>query len=197
MIQTEMKSETGEDHGEKKDRNGKQKQTAAVFPKAEDLWYEARLLQDPDTMAYNAGYESGSSDYDPATGCIRFPREKWQAVSEARRESGSFFAFLQDPGLDRFVGTVNYRYSKQENRYECGIIIESGFRARGYALQGLKLMFRHAQKQGIKELFDTFETERPGTLRLFEQAGFQVVSHSVWRKSGRSVQGVTVRVRLN
>lgn len=46
-------------------------------PAYEELWYRQKIMQDPDTMSYNKGYDLNFHGYDEATGCIAFPKEKW------------------------------------------------------------------------------------------------------------------------
>lgn len=45
-------------------------------PKLEDYWYEEKILKDPNTMSYNAGYEVVYYGYHYDTGCIDFPKDK-------------------------------------------------------------------------------------------------------------------------
>ncbi len=40
------------------------------IPAYEELWYRQKIMQDPDTMSYNKGYDLNSHDCDKATGCI-------------------------------------------------------------------------------------------------------------------------------
>lgn len=56
-------------------------------PAYEELWYRQKIMQDPDTMSYNKGYDLNFHGYDEATGCIAFPKEKWADWSTARRVS--------------------------------------------------------------------------------------------------------------
>lgn len=47
------------------------------IPSLEELSYREKLLSQPETMAYNRGYDLPFEGYDRTTGCIAFPREKW------------------------------------------------------------------------------------------------------------------------
>ena len=54
------------------------------IPRLEDLWYEAKLQSDPNTMSYNAGYDVSYFGYHYDTGCIDFPKERWEEVYDKR-----------------------------------------------------------------------------------------------------------------
>ena len=167
------------------------------IPSLKDYWYEQKIQSDKDTMSYNKGYSVSYDGYHYETGCIDFPKEQWEATYEKRKNSQNFFAYLEDVNIHQFVGYVNYHYNVKENRYECGIVIESVYRGKGYGRTGLKLLCEHAKHKGIKELYDTFEINRGNTLKMFEFLGFEIVEKSVWEKNHCQVQGVTVRIRLN
>ena len=76
-------------------------------------------------------------------------------------------------------------------------MIEYKYRSKGYAKDALKLLIREANKNGIKYLYDTFEKERKHTLELFLNLGFEVVEETKWKKFGKFVDGVIVRVNTN
>lgn len=48
------------------------------IPAYEELWYRQKIIQDPDTMSYNKGYDLNFNDYDKETGCIDFPKRSGQ-----------------------------------------------------------------------------------------------------------------------
>ena len=48
---------------------------SVYLPKVEDFWFRQAMEADPDTMAYNAGWEVNFSGYHPDTGCIDLPPE--------------------------------------------------------------------------------------------------------------------------
>ena len=93
------------------------------IPKIEDYWYEEKLQSDEDTMSYNAGYDVSYFGYHYETGCIDFPKSRWQQEFERRIKEHRFFAYLQNE--NQFVGYVNYHFNYKENRYECGIVIDA------------------------------------------------------------------------
>ena len=164
------------------------------IPKLEDYWYEEQLQSDPKTMDYNAGYDVSYFGQHYDTGCIDFPKKRWQEIFSKRVKENKYFAYIKDEQINKFVGYVNYHYNKKHNRYECGILIEDKYRGKGYAIKGLKLLCKEAQKNGIQSLYDNFETDRGNTLKIFESVGFKVVEKQTWNKFNKRVDGVLVKI---
>ena len=163
-------------------------------PKIDDYWYEEKIQSDLLTMSYNAGYDVSYYGYHYDTGCIDFPSYKWEAMFEKRKDPKRYFAYIKDS--DTFVGYVNYQYVVDEDRYECGIVIESKYRGKGYAKKALKLLCAKAKENGIKELYDNFEIDRGHTLELFKSVGFEIVEEQKWKKFSKDVNGVLVKIVL-
>ena len=111
-----------------------------------------------------------------------------------RQKENEFFAYLKDN--DDFVGYVNYHYNKSEKIYECGIVIDSLKRGKGYSKRGLELLCKEARKNGIEELYDSFEIDRGNTLKIFESVGFKVIKKIKWKKFDKEVDGVQVKIKL-
>lgn len=166
------------------------------IPNIEDYWYEQKIQSDPLTMNYNAGYDVSYLGYHYDTGCIDFAKDRWQEVYEKRKKENKFFAYIKDNDLNEFVGYVNYQYNNNEKRYECGIVIESCYRGKGYSKQSLKLLLAQAKKDKIKELYDNFEIDRENTLEVFESVGFEIVTKQKWKKFNKDVEGVLVKINL-
>ena len=166
------------------------------IPKIEDYWYEEKLQSNPNTMSYNAGYDVSYYGYHYDTGCIDFPKEKWQESYNKRIDENRFFAYIRDDNINEFVGYCNYHYNKNDDRYDCGILIDYNYRGKGYSKIGLKLLCDKAKKNGIKELYDNFEIDRENTLKVFESVGFEIVKYLKWKKFNKDVDGVEVRIKL-
>ena len=177
-------------------KNEEKKSLSLYIPKIEDYWYEEKLQSDAKTMSYNAGYDVSYYGYHYETGCIDFPKERWKETEKKRQSKKRFFAYLKDEISNEFVGYVNYQYNEKNNRYECGILIEASKRKQGYAHQGLKLLCNYAKAQGIKSLYDNFETDRENTLKVFESMGFKVIKKTTWKKFDKEVEGVIVKIDL-
>ena len=144
------------------------KNLSLYIPKLEDYSYEAKLQSDPKTMSYNAGYDVSYYGYHYNTGCIDFPKDKWKDTYEKRINENKFFAYIRDNDIKEYVGYVNYHYNKDEDKYYCGILIESKYRGKGYSKEGLKLLLEEARKNNINELYDNFEIDKDNTLKVFE-----------------------------
>ena len=172
------------------------KSISLYIPKLEDYWYEAKIQSDPLSMSYNAGYDVSYYGYHYDTGCIDFPKDRWEDTFNRRVNENRYFAYIKDNDIDEYVGYVNYHYNKNDDRYECGIVIESVYRNKGYSKIALKLLCEEAKRKGIKELYDNFEIDRGNTLDLFKQVGFEVVEEQIWKKFGKDVKGVLVRIKL-
>ena len=164
-----------------------------VIPKLEEYDYEQYLESDPDTMSYNAGYDVTYSGYHYDTGCIDFPESKWIETYQKRIDENKYFAYIKVD--NKYVGYVNYQYNKTDNRYECGVLIEAKYRGLGYSKKALELLIKEAYKNNIKYLYDTFEKDRGNTLDLFLSVGFNIIEEKTWKKFGKDVDGVVVRVK--
>ena len=165
-------------------------------PTIEDYWYEEKVESDSLSMSYNAGYDVFYFGYHYDTGCIDFPKERWQNTFDRRIQEKRYFAYIKDLDLDTYVGYVNYQLNAEENRYECGVLVESTYRGKGYGKEALLLLCEEARKNGIHELYDNFEKDRDHTLELFESVGFEVVEEKAWKKFHQDVDGVIVRIML-
>ena len=164
------------------------------IPELSEYYFEQQILSDPETMNYNAGYDVSYYGYNYETGCIDFPKDRWESQYNKRKNENKFFAYIQVD--DDFVGTVNYHYVESEKRYECGIVIYSKYRGKGYSEQGLQLLCDEARKNGVKELYDNFEEPRTSAIKSFEKVGFEIVEKTTWKKFNEDVSGVVVRIVL-
>ena len=162
-------------------------------PKLEDYWFEELMESDPETMSYNAGYDVSYYGYHYDTGCIDFPKDRWNITYEKRIRENRYFAYIKDNDINGFVGYVNYHYNKFDNRYECGIVIEAIYRGKGYSKPALKLLCEIAKENGIKELYDNFEIDRGNTLEIFKSVGFIIEEEQTWKKFNKLVNGVLVK----
>ena len=168
-----------------------------IKPKLEEYSYEKKLNEDKDTMSYNAGYDLSLDRYHYSTGCIDFPKKIWKEIYDKRKRENRYFAYIKDHSINKYVGYVNYQYNKEEKIYECGIVIESKYRGKGYSKDALKLLIKEANRNGIKYLYDTFEKDRGNTLNIFESIGFKVIKEITYKKFNKYVTGVVVRINTN
>jgi RimJ/RimL family protein N-acetyltransferase len=155
------------------------------------------LNEDPDTMGYNAGYDVSYEGYHYDTGCIDFSESRWETLYLKRKnDSDRFFAYIKDNNTNGYVGYVNYHLNKNENRYECGIVIEGIHRGKGYSKEGLKLLCDKAfSEDKITALYDNFEEKRTSALKVFESVGFKVFEKTKSKKFDELVDGVVVCIK--
>ena len=147
-------------------------------PAMYELWYRQRMMSDPDTMSYNAGYDLGFDGYHRDTGCIDFPEENWAAWYGRfiGREPERFYAYVvrQDDGV--FVGEVVLRQEGEPGRYEMGVVIEACHRGKGYSKEALSLLLDAAfNRLGAAAVCNDFERSRAAALRIHLDAGFEIV----------------------
>ena len=144
-------------------------------PELNELWYRKKLMEDPETMSYNRGYDLDFAGYDKGTGCIAFPEEEWESCYNyfVGNEPERFYAYLVNTENGEFVGEVNAHKSVGHDWYDMGIVIEAKHRGKGYANEGLRLLLHHAIiDMGAMALHNSFEKSRNAALKAHEHAGF-------------------------
>ena len=161
-------------------------------PNWEERYYEKELLRDPATMSYNAGYDISHPGYRKESGCIFLEEEDLYRRYQKRKEKDVFFALLQRKEDGRFVGTAEYHPDPQSGRIECGIVIEAAERHQGYGEEALYLLAAEANKNGIRNLYDSFEKDRGHVRQLFESVGFRVVEKKRWLRFGEEAEGIVM-----
>lgn len=149
------------------------------IPKFEELAYREKLLNDPQTMSYNRGYDIDAENYDRATGCISFPRSEWQDWYDyfIGQEPERYYAYIECDGA--FVGEVNLHKRTPETKvYDMGIVIEAQYRGKGISRTALEQLMDVAFiKLGAEEVRNEFEATRQTALRLHEDVGFETRAH--------------------
>ena len=144
-------------------------------PELNEFWYRKKLMEDPETMSYNRGYDLDFAGYDKGTGCIAFPDEEWESCYNyfVGHEPERFYAYLVNTENGEFVGEVNAHKSVGHDWYDMGIVIEAKHRGKGYANEGLRLLLHHAFiDMGAMAVHNSFEKSRNAALKAHEHAGF-------------------------
>lgn len=145
------------------------------IPAYEELWYRQKIMQDPDTMSYNKGYDLNFNDYDKETGCIDFPKKKWADwyTHFIGQEPHRFYAYIVRESDGEFIGEVNVHRNVDAGWYEMGIVLEAKYRGKGYAVAALRLLLQYAfEKIGVEAVHNEFEEERSAALQTHLSAGF-------------------------
>lgn len=146
-------------------------------PTYEELGYRQKIMQDPDTMSYNKGYDLNFDGYDKATGCITFPEHKWMDwyTYFIGQEPHRFYAYVVQESDGEFIGEVNLHISSNACWYEMGIVLEAKYRGKGYAVAALRLLLQHAfEKMNAEAVHNKFEEERSSAVQTHLSAGFTI-----------------------
>ena len=166
------------------------------------------------SVLYNSKYDIAKVQYrtdmpflcsDPAydyySATIKLDDPRLSYVFEFSSDEGKYY-FCETGVKESYDFSVAYYDSfqyayinKNDNKYECGIVIEGKHRNKGYSKIGLKLLCEEAFKNGINELYDNFEKDRENTLKVFESIGFKIIEETKWKKFGEYVDGVVVCVK--
>ena len=155
-------------------------------PKLDDLWFREQCMSDSKTMNYNAGYDVHYSGYHYDTGCIDFPKEKWQSwVNDKLNNPNLFYAYILDKDTKSFVGYVNYEINKTK-KATVGIVIKNEFRGQGYMRPALNLLIQNAKNNGVVALIDTVPQTREQALKVFYDLGFNKVGEFVSKKFNKN-----------
>ena len=134
------------------------------IPRPEDGWFHAKMMSDPETMAYNA-------PWFPPDGCIPAPEAEWRRLQASwlGREPERFYAFLRRESDGAFVGDVEYHRDPKQGWHEMGIVIYAPERGKGYGL----LLDRAFRVDGVPRLHNDFEPARAAAYRIHKAAGFR------------------------
>ena len=162
-----------------------------IKPNIRKYGYYKKLLSDPKTMSYNAGYDVLYQGYHYNTGCIDFNYDKWK-----NNIKNNYFVYIKDTSIKKYIGYVNYSYNSNDNIYECGIVIEDKYRGKGYSKDSLKLLIKEAYNNGIEYLYDFFELDR-NSLKIFLSVGFEIYKKIKITKFNKQVDGVVVRIKTD
>lgn len=145
------------------------------IPACKELWYRQKIMQDPDTMNYNKGYNMDFDGYDKETGCIAFPEQEWEDWYDyfIEKEPQRFYAYITRKKDDVFIGEVNVHKSPDAFWHEMGIVLEAEYRGKGYAAEAMRLLLQHAfEDMNVDAVHNGFETERTAAVSTHLSAGF-------------------------
>ena len=152
-------------------------------PSIDELWFRQECMSDPDTMSYNAGYDVSFEGYHKDTGCIDFPKEKWEQWAKEKLDNPNFFyAYILDTQTNEFVGYCNFNKNPETKTATMGIVIKDNYRGRGYMRKAVNLLIEEAKKCGVKALTDTVPKNRTVALKVFYELGFEKIDEFISKK---------------
>ena len=138
-------------------------QLELYIPKLEDLWFYQKMMSDPETMSYNAGWDVDYDGYHRDTGCIDYPDEvlpEWYA-DWIGQEPERFYAYIKRSSDGVWIGDVNFHYTPEKDWWDMGIVLYAPYRGRGYAVPAMRLMLDHAFRTcGVTRIHNDFELSR-------------------------------------
>ena len=151
------------------------------IPKLEELWFQQKLLSDPETMFYNKDWDVTYAGYHRDTGCVDFPQTQWAEwyADWIGQEPKRFFAYVRRKADGAWIGTVEYHYEAKDDWCEMGIVLYAPYRGMGYAVPALKLMLDHAFRDcKVSRIHNDFELSRNevSAWKTHFSAGFREVS---------------------
>ncbi len=149
------------------------------IPKLEDLWFYQKMMSDPETMSYNAGWDVDYDGYHKDTGCIDYPDEVLPDWHEnwVGQEPERFYAYIQRCSDGAWIGDVNFHYTSEKDWWDMGIVIYAPYRGKGYAVPALRLLLERAfHVCGISRLHNDFETGRDAAWAIHRKVGFKEMS---------------------
>ena len=146
-------------------------------PALNELWFRQKMMSDPDTMSYNAGYDDFEG-YHRDTGCIDFPESAWEEWYEhwIGREPERFYAYIRRRADGEFLGEVCCYHVPERDWYDMGIVLFAPYRGRGYAVPALRLLIDRAFRVcGVTRLHNYFEPSRISARKAHLAAGFHEI----------------------
>lgn len=133
------------------------------IPKLEDLWFYQKMMADPATMAYNAGWDVDYAGYHRDTGCIDYSDEDLAVwfTDWIGNEPERFYAYIKRSSDGVWIGDVNFHYNPERDWWDMGIVIYAPHRGKGYAVPALRQMLDRAFCVcGISRIHNDFELAR-------------------------------------
>lgn len=132
-------------------------------PNLEDLWFRQKMLEDEETMSYNARWG----------GAVSFPKEDWEDWYNhwvINHEDKRFYRYVKDG--DIFIGEVAYHFDKTYNGYVADVIIYAKYRRQGYGTEALNMLCKAVKESGASVLYDDIAIDNPA-ISLFLKVGFK------------------------
>ena len=146
------------------------------IPNYEDLWFYQKMMSDPETMSYNAGWDIDFVGYHKDTGCIDYTDDILPGWYEnwIGNEPERFYAYIKRSFDGAWIGDVNFHYTPEKDWWDMGIVLYAPYRGKGYAVPALKLLLNQAFRVwGVSRLHNDFETTRDAAWAIHRKVGFK------------------------
>lgn len=132
-------------------------------PKLEDLWFRQKMLEDEETMSFNAHWG----------GAINFPKEDWEEWYNHwvnNHSNKRYYRYVKDG--DNFIGEIAYHFDKTYNGYVANVLIYAKYRKQGYGREALRMLCEVVKNGGAHILYDDIAIDNPA-ISLFLKEGFK------------------------
>lgn len=170
------------------------KEIELVTPSIDELWFRQKILSDPETMSYNAGYKPIYEGYHYDSGCIDFPKEKWK-IWQTEKMNKMLYYFIKDRQTHEFVGEVSCRVIGDKGYI--GIIILSSFRGKGYMKPAIKHLIKIAKEKGLSSLIDEgVPLSREVAVKCFCELGFKETKRYFTKKFDKNDETIDIKLDL-
>ena len=131
-------------------------------PELEDLWFRQMMLEDDETMSYNARWG----------GTVSFPKEDWKEwYNHWVLNNGNKRQYFYVKESDKFIGEIAYHYDDTYGANVANVIIYAKYRKQGYGTEALRLLCQLVKDNGFSVLYDDLAIDNPA-ISLFLKAGF-------------------------
>ena len=133
------------------------------IPKLEDLWFRQMMLENNETMSYNAHWG----------GVVSFPKEDWGEWYDRwvlNHDNKRYYRYVKDGNT--FVGEIAYHFDETYNGYVANVIIYAKYRKQGYGTEALKMLCEAVKDSGANALYDDIAIDNPA-ISLFLKTGFK------------------------
>lgn len=171
------------------------KQVELYSPKPEDLWFREKMLSDSETMSYNAGYKPIYEGYHYESGCIDFPKEKWETWHKEKM-SKMLYYYIKDLETSEFVGEVSCRVNEKIGNI--GVIIFSSYRGKGYMKPAILQLIEKAKEKGLAILIDEgVPLSREVAIGCFKDLGFKQIKRYKTYKFDKEEEMIDLQIDLS
>ncbi len=172
------------------------KQIDFYVPKLNQLSFRQLCLEDEQTMSYNAGYNLNIEGYNKATGCIKFPKQKWQQWYNLKvNNKNNYFAYIVDMQTKNYVGMVNINKLKNGSA-SFGINVYSKFMGMGYMRPSVVKLIEVAKQMEVKTLTNTLPETNQKALNVLYSLGFKNVDYHMVTKFNGQEKVLTIELNL-
>ncbi|MET1248574.1 GNAT family N-acetyltransferase [Sporolactobacillus sp. STCC-11] len=145
-------------------------------PTLYELDYRQKILEQPNTMSYNKGYDLQLDNYDQKTGCIDFSKDYWADWYSrwGSQASGRYYAYIMRKNTRLPIGDAALRYDEEQRSYCVSLVIEAKYRGIGYREEALRLLLDVAFNQlDAEKVYDDFPKTRVSAEKVFHKVGFK------------------------